>query len=181
MNESKTGTGIKEAKTGVAGATETEISAGTDKILSRFTGEKAEVIPILQQVQQEFGYLPQEAMKKIARFVRVPECTLFGVATFYAQFKLTPTGKNVVRVCRGTACHVRGGSSILKEVEKRLGIKPGQNTPDMEYALETVACIGACALAPTMTINNETHGEMTARKVAELLPDYTEEKKNDEG
>jgi NADH-quinone oxidoreductase subunit E len=106
----------------------------------------------------------------------VPECTLFGVATFYAQFKLTPTGKNLVRVCRGTACHVKGGSGILKEVEKRLGIKPGQNTPDMEYALETVACIGACALAPTMTINNEVHGEMTAKKVAELLPNKMEGK-----
>ena len=85
----------------------------------------------------------------------------------------------MVRVCRGTACHVKGGSRILQEVERRLGIKPGENTPDMEYALETVACIGACALAPTMTINSDTHGEMTAKKVTELLPNEAEEK-NDE-
>jgi NADH-quinone oxidoreductase subunit E len=153
---------------------EKKVATDLDRILSGFTGAKSEAIPILQQVQHAFGYLPKEALERVARFIRVPYATLFGVATFYAQFKLTPTGKNVVRVCRGTACHVKGGSRILKEVERRLGIKPGQNTPDMEYALETVACIGACALAPTMTINSDTHGEMTARKVAELLPDETE-------
>jgi NADH-quinone oxidoreductase subunit E len=156
------------------------LAVQTDTILAGFKGDKSEVIPILQQVQQAFGYLPKEAMERIAKFVRVPYCTLFGVATFYAQFKLTPTGKNVVRVCRGTACHVRGGARILKEVEHRLGIKPGQNTPDMEYALETVACIGACALAPTMTINNEVHGEMTAKKVADLLPNKMEEKTHEQ-
>jgi len=158
---------------------EAKIISGTDQILTGFKGEKSELIPILQHVQQAYGYLPRLAMERIARFVKVPECTLYGVATFYAQFKLTPTGKNLVRVCRGTACHVKGGSGILKEVEKRLGIKPGQNTPDMEYALETVACIGACALAPTMTINNDTHGEMTAKKVAELLPNKMEEKQDE--
>lgn len=169
----------KDTKQEEAGPEEKVLNR-VNAILTGFKGEKSEVIPILQQVQQALGYLPQPAMKRIAEFVRVPECTLFGVATFYAQFKLTPTGKNLVRVCRGTACHVRGGARILKEVEKRLGIKPGYNTPDMEYALETVACIGACALAPTMTINNDTHGEMTAKKVAELLPNKVEEKKNDE-
>ena len=143
-------------------------------MLAGFTGTKSEAIPILQQIQQALGYLPREALERVAKFIRVPYSTLFGVATFYAQFKLTPTGKNLVRVCRGTACHVRGGAGILKEVERRLGIKPGQNTPDMEYT-----CIGACALAPTMTINNDTHGEMTAKKVAELLPNMMEEKKNE--
>jgi len=161
------------------GADKANIDSHLDRILSGFTGTKSEAIPILQQVQAALGYLPKEALERVAKFLRVPYSTLFGVATFYAQFKLTPTGKNLVRVCRGTACHVRGGAGILKEVEKRLGIKPGENTPDMEYALETVACIGACALAPTMTINNDTHGEMTAKKVAELLPNKMEEKQND--
>ena len=156
-----------------------KVNTQLDKMLAGFTGTKSEAIPILQQIQQALGYLPREALERVAKFIRVPYSTLFGVATFYAQFKLTPTGKNLVRVCRGTACHVRGGAGILKEVERRLGIKPGQNTPDMEYALETVACIGACALAPTMTINNDTHGEMTAKKVAELLPNMMEEKKNE--
>ena len=167
------------ASAGIGAEPDAAFISGTEQILSGFKGEKSELIPILQHVQQAYGYLPQLAMERIARFVKVPECTLYGVATFYAQFKLTPTGKNLVRVCRGTACHVKGGSGILKEVEKRLGIKPGQNTPDMEYALETVACIGACALAPTMTINNDTHGEMTAKKVAELLPNKMEEKQDE--
>jgi len=140
-----------------------------DRILSAFEGDEGELIPVLQKVQLEFGYLPEKAIKRIAKFVRVPEVTVFGVATFYAQFKLVPTGRNVVRVCRGTACHVRGGARILKEAEKRLGIKPGESTPDLEYALETVACIGACALAPTMVVNNDTYGQMTTKKVAEIL------------
>ena len=139
------------------------------EILASYKGEKGDLIPVLQQVQQEFGYLPEQAMRQIAEFVGLPESTVFGVATFYAQFKLVPTGRNIVRVCRGTACHVRGGARILKEVEKRLGIKPGESTSDLEYALETVACIGACALAPTMVMNNDTHGEMTTRKVDEIF------------
>ena len=143
--------------------------------------KKAELIPILQQVQQSLGYLPGEAMQRIAGFVNEPESTVFGVATFYAQFKLVPTGRNVVRVCRGTACHVKGGDRILREVQHHLGIKPGESTPDMEYALETVACIGACALAPTMTINNETHGEMTTKKVAEIFGHRREGKEHEEG
>jgi NADH-quinone oxidoreductase subunit E len=140
-----------------------------DEIIASCKGEKADLIPILQQVQQRYGYLPEEALRRIAKTIDVPESIVFGVATFYAQFKLVPTGRNIVRVCRGTACHVRGGARILKEVEKQLGIKPGESTPDLENALETVACIGACALAPTMTVNDDTHGQMTTGKVAEIL------------
>jgi NADH-quinone oxidoreductase subunit E len=143
-----------------------------NEILSLYQGKKEELIPILQQVQQAFGYLPEPIMKKIAKFLRLPESTVFGVCTFYAQFKLVPSGRNIIRVCRGTACHVRGGARILREVEKRLGIKPGESTADLEYSLETVACIGACALAPTMVINNETHGQMTTKKAAEVLEQF---------
>ena len=141
------------------------------EILSRHTGQKDELIPILQEVQEEFGYLPSDAMKRVAKFLHLTENTAFGVATFYAQFKFVPSGKKTVRVCRGTACHVRGSANILREVERRLGIKPGQTTPDWEYTLEIVNCIGACALAPTMTINKETYGQMTSKKVAEVLGD----------
>lgn len=148
---------------------EKNIESQVDGILALYKGERSDLIPILQQVQQEFGYLPEQAMKRIAKFIDIPESTLFGVGTFYAQFKLVPTGRNVVRVCRGTACHVKGGARILREAEKQLGIKPGESTPDMEYALETVACIGACALAPTMVVNNATHGQMTTKKVAEVI------------
>jgi len=158
----------------VEGPTEENTDAQVEKILAGFKGEKSEVIPILQQVQQALGYLPQPVMKRIAGFVKVPECTLFGVATFYAQFKLVPTGKNIVRVCRGTACHVRGGARILKDVEKRLGIKPGESTPDMEYALETGACIGACALAPNMVVNDKIYGNLNSKKIASILDAYKE-------
>jgi NADH-quinone oxidoreductase subunit E len=152
-----------------------------DKVLAAFTREKANTIPILQHVQHELGYLPAEALKRIAWYVKVPESNIFSVATFYAQFNLIPRGRNIVRVCRGTACHVKGGARILKEVQNHLGIKPGESTPDMQYALETVACIGACALAPTMTINDETHGEMTARKVAEIFAQKGEGNKHEQG
>lgn len=139
------------------------------EILSTYSGNESELIPILQKVQQAFGYVPETAIKGIAKFLHLPEVTIFGVATFYAQFKLVPTGRNIVRVCRGTACHVRGGARILREVEKQLGIKPGESTPDLEYALETVACIGACALAPTMVVNSNTYGQMKTKKVSETL------------
>jgi NADH-quinone oxidoreductase subunit E len=148
---------------------EETIKAQVDEILVSYKGEKAELIPILQQVQHAFGYLPEGALSRIAKFVDQPESTVYGTATFYAQFKLVPTGRNIIRVCRGTACHVRGGARILKEVEKQLGIKSGESTPDLEYCLETVACIGACALAPTMTISNDTYGKMTTKKVTEIL------------
>ena len=146
---------------------------GTDgerlnEILSSYEGREDELIPVLQQVQQVFGYLPEPMMKKIAKFLKLPESTVFGVGTFYAQFKLVPSGRNIIRVCRGTACHVRGGARILREVEKNLGIKPGESTPDLEYSLETVACFGACALAPVTLVNDKVHGRMTKAKVKEI-------------
>ena len=145
-------------------------------ILSCYQGNEDQLIPILQQVQLAFGYLPETAMRKIAKFLNLPESTVFGVSTFYAQFKLVPSGRNMITVCRGTACHVRGGARVLREVEKHLGIKPGESTPDLEYCLETVACIGACALAPTMVINKKTYGQMTTRKAAEALDQFGREK-----
>ena len=150
---------------------ENEIKEKLDKILTRYSGKKEELIPLLQEAQEEFRYLPSEVMLKIARFLRVPESTVYGVTTFYSQFKMTPLGRKIVRICRGTACHVRGGNKILEETEKQLGIKAGETTDDLEYTLETVACIGACALAPTMTIDKETYGKMTTKKVAEVLGD----------
>jgi NADH-quinone oxidoreductase subunit E len=155
---------------------EVAVEERLNEILSAYEGSEDELIPILQQVQQVFGYLPEPAMKRIAKFLKLPESTVFGVGTFYAQFKLVPSGRNIIRVCRGTACHVRGGARILREVEKHLGIKPGESSMDLEYCLETVACIGACALAPTMVVNNETHGQMTTKKVAEVLEQFREEK-----
>jgi len=148
---------------------EVDFAKESEKITANYSRDSGNLIPILQEAQEKFGYLPAEAMQKIAKFLKLPESTIFGVSTFYAQFKLTPTGRTKIVVCRGTACHVRGGARILREIERRLGIKPGETTEDMEYSLETIACIGACALAPTMRIDNETYGQMTTKKVAEVV------------
>ena len=153
----------------VAQKREETIKTQVDEILASYKGEKAELIPILQQVQQACGYLPEEALSKIAEFVDVPECTVFGIATFYAQFKLVPTGRNVIRVCRGTGCYVQGASRILNELEKELGIKAGETTPDLEYTLETVACFGSCALAPVIVVNDKVYGRLTTDKVKKIL------------
>jgi len=149
--------------------TEAEIKQKLDEILSHYNGRQDELIPILQEVQEQFGYLPSEAMLKVARFLRLPESAVFGVSTFYAQFKFSPTGKKKVRLCRGTACHVRGAPQILDEVEKQLGIKPGETTPDLEYSLETIACFGSCALAPVMVVDDNVYGRMSPKKVAQIL------------
>ena len=140
-----------------------------EEILSRYSGDKGDLIPILQEAQESFSYLPAEVMQKIARFLRLPESVVYGVSTFYAQFTFIPTGKKRVKVCRGTACHVRGGARILREVEKRLGIKPGETSADMEYSLETIACFGSCALAPVVVINKNVYGRMTTAKVEQVL------------
>jgi NADH-quinone oxidoreductase subunit E len=145
------------------------IIARVDKVLASYTREKANLIPILQQVQQVLGYLPEEALKHIAKYVRTPECNIFGVATFYAQFQLLPRGRNIVRVCRGTGCYVKGAPRIIEELEKLLKIKEGETTPDMEYTLETVACFGSCALAPVMVVNDQVYGRVTAEKAKEIL------------
>ena len=157
---------------------ETDVREKLDELLSPYSGESGDLIPILQEVQERFGYLPREVMQKIAKFLRLPQSTVYGVSTFYAQFKFVPTGKRIVKVCRGTACHVRGAERILREVEKQLGIKPGETTSDMEYTLETVACIGACALAPTMVVDKETQRKMTPKKVAELFSNISKAGEN---
>ena len=138
-------------------------------ILSSYKGKTAELIPLLQRVQQEFGYLPEEAMRKLAKFTRVPESRVYAVASFYAQFRFTPKGRNTVMVCRGTACHVLGAERILEETKKQLGVEEGETTEDMEYTLETVACIGCCALAPCIMVNDKVEAKLTPSKIAELF------------
>ncbi len=140
------------------------------KNFSSFRGKPDELIPILQHVQLEYGYIPEFAMSEISEFTGVPGSRIYAVATFYAQFRFTPIGRNHVTVCRGTACHVRGAPRILEEIEKTLGITDGEATDDLEYSLETVACIGACGLSPCIMINRKVKAKMTPRKVAELFP-----------
>ena len=139
------------------------------EILSHYRGQREELIPILQEAQEQFRYLPLGVMREIAKFLGMPESSVFGVSTFYAQFKFVPVGKHMVKVCRGTACHVRGAPRILDEVEKKLGIKPGETTDDLEHSLETIACFGSCALAPVMVVDDEVYGRMTPTKVRQIL------------
>ena len=148
---------------------ETEVKDKLDEILSHHTGKKEELIPILQEAQEQFGYLPSEVMLKVAKFLQLPESAIFGVSTFYAQFKFLPTGRKKVKLCRGTACHVRGAPRILDEIERQLGIKPGETTDDLEHSLETIACFGSCALAPVMVVDDDVYGRMTPKKVAQIL------------
>ncbi|HIQ19982.1 MAG TPA: NADH-quinone oxidoreductase subunit NuoE [Planctomycetes bacterium] len=138
-----------------------------EAVFASFEGRQDELIAILQRVQAEFGYLPSEAMRRIARFVGVPESSVYAVATFYTQFRFTPIGRNHIMVCRGTSCHVRGAPRILEVLEKQLGIREGETTPDREYSLETVACIGACGLSPCIMVNKRVEARMSPRKVAQ--------------
>ena len=151
--------------------TKAEVQDKLKEIFSHHHGDKQELIPILQETQEQFRYLPAEAMREIGRFLRIPESTIYGVCTFYAQFKLTPLGRKIVKICRGTACHVRGGAKILEETEKILGIKAGETTEDLEYTLETIACFGSCALAPVLVIDDIVHGRVTTSKVKSIITD----------
>ncbi len=138
-------------------------------IFQKYAGNQGDLIPILQDIQAEVGFIPREAMSRTARFLNIHESSIYGVATFYAQFYLTRQGKHKVRVCLGTACHVRGGRRIMQAVRKRLGISPGETTEDYSYTLERVACLGSCALAPVIVIDNRVYGKMTVQKVERLL------------
>ncbi len=138
-------------------------------ILSGYKRERRWLIPILEEAQRKLGYVPEEAVRLIAEHVHLSESEVFGVVTFYAFFRTTPTGKKQVMVCSGTACHVRGGRRVLQAIQRELGIKEGETAADLSYSLETVACIGACALAPNMTINDEVHGRLTPQKALEIL------------
>ncbi len=139
------------------------------EILSVFEQKKGALISMLQRVQEEYGYLPQEALAEIAGFLRMPPSHVFSVATFYAHFYLTRRGDHLVRVCQGTACHVRGARDILETAQHRLGIKTGQTTKDYKYSLERVACLGSCALAPIIVVDDTVYPQVTTKKVVEIL------------
>ena len=149
--------------------TRADVQEKLGEIFSRHNGDRQELIPILQETQAKFRYLPAAAMQEIAKFLHIPESAVYGVSTFYAQFKLTPMGKKIIRVCRGTACHVRGAGKVLDELEKQLGIKSGETTKDLEYTLESIACFGSCALAPVIVIDNDVYGRMTTSKVKGII------------
>ena len=152
-----------------------DVKEQLDSIFTQYQGERGDLIPVLQRAQEKFGYLPRDVMEGIARFLRLPASTVFGVSTFYAQFKFTPIGRKVIKVCRGTACHVRGADRILEEFQRDLGIKAGETTEDLEYSLETIACFGSCALAPVVVMGKTVYGRMTTTKARQLLAEDKEQ------
>ena len=143
-----------------------------DSIIAGYREQRWGLIPLLQEIQQVVGYIPPESIPRIASGLGLFPSQVQGVVTFYTQLYTAPRGKNIVRVCRGTACHVRGAKTILKLVKQHLDIEEGENTPDFEYSLETVACIGCCALAPNIVINSNIHGHMNPKKVASIFGHY---------
>jgi NADH-quinone oxidoreductase subunit E len=147
-----------------------ELRNTLDAVFADFEGGKHELIPVLQKVQEELGYLPREAMEAIARFLSLAESRVFAVATFYAQFRFSPIGRTRVMVCRGTACHVRGAPRILDALKDQFGIDEGETTEDRAYTLETVACIGACGLSPCIMVGKKVEAKLTPQKVADLFP-----------
>jgi len=143
-----------------------------DEVLKDYDYDHSALLSILQNIQQKEGYLSPEIIKEVAKKINLPLSKVYGVATFYSQFRLKPRGKNIIRVCLGTACHVRGGKRILETIENELGIKDGETTSDGRFTLESVACIGACGLAPVMMINNDTYGRLTPDKISGVLSRY---------
>jgi len=142
------------------------------KLLDQYRDYKGALIPVLQEAQNIYGYLPKDVLKRIAKELRIPFSKVFGVCTFYAQFHLKPRGRNIIRVCLGTACHVRGGEKVFEAAQQSLGVEPGGTTEDLRFTLETVACIGACGLSPCMMVNEDTHGRLMPKKVGEVLEGY---------
>ncbi len=140
-----------------------------EEIIARYKGQKWSLIPLLQEVQRELGYISPAAVNPIAEGVGMFPSQVQGVVSFYTGLHTTPRGRNVVKVCRGTACHVRGGKTILKIVKQRLALEEGETSPDLEYTLETVACIGVFALAPNMVINNDTYGQLNPKKLNQIF------------
>ena len=149
-----------------------EQKAVVSKVLKKHNTDKALLVDILQDVQAAIGYLPQEALQTVAEGLGVPQSRVYSVATFFKAFSLTPRGRNIINVCLGTACHVRGSDKVLASIEQQLGIKKGETTPDLRFTLETVNCVGACALGPVVIIGEDYHGEMTPEGVINVLKEY---------
>jgi NADH-quinone oxidoreductase subunit E len=143
----------------------TKTQPDLNAVLSDFKRDRSSLIPLLQRFQEGLGYLPPDAISAVAEYLGLSESGVYSVASFYTQFKFKPCGRNFIKVCRGTACHVGGGERILAEIERQLGIKPGETTPDLEFTLDTVACIGACALSPVVIVNDDIHGRATVNKI----------------
>ncbi len=148
----------------------------TEEILKKYPTGRDSLIPILQDVQESEGFLSEEAIVKVGSHLNIATSKIYGVATFYNQFRFEPQGKFHIQVCRGTACHVLGSATVLDQLEKHLKIKAGQTSRDNLFSIEVVACIGACGLAPVISINGEFHAKVTAESLKEIIENFKEEK-----
>jgi NADH-quinone oxidoreductase subunit E len=163
-----------------------QIKQETARILSGFSRKRANLIPVLQQVQGKLGYLPREAMTEIAAYLIIPEIEVYGVVTFYNQFRLNPPGRHSIRVCLGTACHMKGGYITLDAWKRRLKINPRETTSDREFDLDTVACVGCCTMAPVTVVDNKPEAQVEPTKVDGILlafghgPETTKDSKKSE-
>lgn len=160
-------------------AARVEIEAILDEVaehLQEFGKKKSNLIPILQMIQQRHAYLPAEAIGMVADYLGMASCEVYGVATFYNQFRFNPPGKHPIKVCLGTACHVRGGEIILENFERKLGIREGETTEDREFSVERVACVGCCALAPVAVVDDSVQGHMAPSKVEGIILGFQIEK-----
>ena len=155
---------------------EATVKQDTRRILHSFSKKKRELIPILQKVQGKLGYLPREAMLEIAQFLEIPAIDVYSVVTFYNQFRLHPPGKHSIRVCLGTACHMKGGYITLDAWRRRLDIDIGQTTPDREFDLDTVACVGCCVMAPVTVVDDKPQGKVEPTKVDGILLAFERER-----
>ncbi|MEF8834548.1 MAG: NADH-quinone oxidoreductase subunit NuoE [Candidatus Thermoplasmatota archaeon] len=143
-----------------------------ESILEQYSQDPSSLIPILQETQEQYGYLPRDVIESIAEYLELPVSKIYGVATFYAQFRFEPQGEHVVRICHGTACHVQGAEGITDAVEDTLDIDTGETTDDGIFTLERVACLGCCSLAPVIMVNDTAHGNLTREKAKEVLEKY---------
>jgi NADH-quinone oxidoreductase subunit E len=150
-----------------------------EKILSEFEKNQKELIHILHDVQKKYGYIPSRAVSEISRHIKISESEIYGVLSFYKAFTLKPRGKHLITICLGTACHVRGAPMILDEFKRKLGIEPGETTDDNLFTLETVNCVGACALGPIAISDGDYHGQMKTGEVDKLVEKLKNEKRND--
>jgi len=144
-------------------------SHSISEVVKGFAGDQADLIPLLQRVQAAHGYLSPDSIGQLSRWLRISENEIYGVATFFAQFRFTRPGEHVIKVCLGTACHVKGGEQILDVLKRRLDVQPGESTRDGQYQLERVACLGCCALAPVVTLDEKIYGETSVLKVQQML------------
>jgi NADH-quinone oxidoreductase subunit E len=156
-----------------------QIDIRIEEILSAHGKGDDKLVPILLAVQETCGYLPENIIRRISDFLSFSIGQIYSVASFYKRFQLTPVGKHRITICRGTACHIRGAPQIVTEIEQVTGLKEGETSPDLEYTLETVACIGCCALAPCLKVNESVHGAMTPRKARVLFNGTSKRDNND--